>query len=175
MTQQERLVRELAGLGNLFLILTIPELRRQGMTHLSLYALQRAVQVSGENSGKYYPQSALRNESGLKDYETSRACALLSNSGLIELASANDDARQRLLIPTQRGKRVLAKIIATAGQRLSDSIDEVGRFRRIQEAIAHVRRAHHLLRGPLQLSFFEKEPRKTYPKELRPFSPGAFK
>lgn len=161
MNQQERFVRELAGLGNLFLILTLPELRRQGMTYLSLYALQRAIQVSDEHSGRYYyPQSALRNESGLKDYETSRACSLLAKGGLIELSPAEDNRRERLLVPTERGKRVLAKIMVTAGQRLFDSIDEIGRFRRVQEATAHLRNAQKVLRGPLQLTFFEKELRR---------------
>jgi DNA-binding MarR family transcriptional regulator len=175
MKQQERFIRELSGLGNLFLVLTLPELRRQGMTYLSLYALQRAVQVSGEYSYEYYPASALRNESGLKDYETSRACSLLATGGLIELAPADNDARERLLVPTQRGKRILAKIMATAGQRLSNSIDDVGRFRRIREASQHLRMAHKRLRGPLQLSFFERELRKTYTKELKSFSPSTFK
>jgi DNA-binding MarR family transcriptional regulator len=157
MTQQERIVRELAGFGNLFLVLTLPEIRRQGMTYLSLYALQRAVQIAEENSGWYFPQVCLRNESGLSDYETSRACKLLEPAGLIQLAKADDDGRERLLIPTELGKRVLARIMRAAGQRLWDSIDDIGRFRRIREATEHLRRAHHRLRGPLQLSFFEKE------------------
>ena len=36
MTQAERIVWELAGFGNLFLVLTLPEIRREGMTYLSL-------------------------------------------------------------------------------------------------------------------------------------------
>jgi DNA-binding MarR family transcriptional regulator len=170
MTHAERLVRELASLGNLFLILTLPELRRKGINFLALYALQRAVEVS-----RGYSQSALRMETGLKDYETSRACKQLAKGNLITLSPAADDARERLLIPTKRGKFILNTIMAAAGQRLSDSIDDVGRFRRIGDATRYLRRAHKSLRGPLQLSFFEKELRREYPKELRAFNPSSFK
>jgi DNA-binding MarR family transcriptional regulator len=147
----------MAGFGNLFLVLTLPELRREGMTYLSLYALQRAVQISHEYPGQYYVQSWLRDETGLNDYETSRACAILVNGGLIQLAKAQGDKRTRVLIPTDRGRRTLTRIMATAGQRLWDGIDDVGRIRRVKEATDHLRMAHQRLRGPLQLSFFEKE------------------
>lgn len=157
MTQAERIVWELAGFGNLFLVLTLPEIRREGMTYLSLYALQRAVQVTKESSTSYFPEASLRDESGLSDYETSRACKVLEGAGLIRLAKAEGDGRIRLLIPTVLGKRVLARIMKAAGQRLWDSIEDVGRFRRIHDAIEHLRKAHHRLRGPLQISFFEKE------------------
>jgi hypothetical protein len=57
-----------------------------------------------------------------------------------------------------------------AGQRLSASIDEIGRFRRIREATVLMKKAHGRLRGPFQLSFFEKElrgKRKKKPKLVR--------
>ena len=164
MDQKERFIRELAGLGNLFLILTLPELRRQGMTYLSLYALQRAVHVAREHPHHYFPESSLRNETGLEDYETSRACTFLAKSLLVKLSPAADDGRERLLIPTERGERVLNKIMKTAGVRLSASIDEFGRFRRIREATMHMRKVHARLYGPFQLSFFEREARKKKPK-----------
>jgi len=157
MTRQERIVREMAGFGNLFFVLTLPELRREGMTYLSLYALQRAVQIAGEYFDSYYSQSGLRRETGLKDYEISRACTLLENGGLVKVRAAQRDGRERVLIPTDRGKRLLAKIMANAGQRLWDGIYDAGRIRRVKEATEHLRKAHHRLRGPLQLSFFEKE------------------
>jgi len=53
----------MAPSGNLFLLLTLPEMRRQGLTYLAFYALQRTVDV-GEFS-EYW----LRRETGLEDYE----------------------------------------------------------------------------------------------------------
>lgn len=76
--------------------------------------------------------------------------------------------------PTKRGKFILSTIMAAAGQRLSDSIDDVGRFRRIHEATDYLRKANKSLRGPLQLSFFEKELKREYPKELKAFNPRSF-
>jgi hypothetical protein len=49
---------------------------------------------------------------------------------------AADDARERPLIPTKRGEFILNAIMAAAGQRLSDSIDDVGRFRRVNNTMA---------------------------------------
>ena len=69
---------------NFFLVLTQPELRRQGMSFLSLYALQRAVERAKDPDGPYSEQW-LRSETGLEDYETSRACTLLVRSGLVRL------------------------------------------------------------------------------------------
>jgi DNA-binding MarR family transcriptional regulator len=147
----------MSGFGNLFLVLTLPELRRQRMNYLSLYALQRAVKVGGKPSDEYYSHSKLRRETGLKDYETSRACALLEKGGLVKFARAEGDGRERILIPTDRGKGLLTEIMESAGKRLWDGIDDVGRTRRVKGTTEHLRKAHRSLRGPLQLSFFEKE------------------
>ena len=167
MTRCERIDWEMSGFGNLFLVLTLPELRRRRMTYLSLYALHRAVKVGSKPTEGYYSHSWLRRETGLKDYETSRACTLLVNGGLVEIAQARGDGRERILIPTDQGKRVLQKIMENAGQRLWDGIDDVGRIRRVKEATEHLRKAHRRLRGPLQLTFFEKElQRKTRKKAV---------
>jgi DNA-binding MarR family transcriptional regulator len=157
MNQKERFIHGLAPLGNLFLILSLQELRREGMTYLSLYALERAVQATRELSSTYFSEASLRVESDLSDSEVSRACRTLKGAGLIRLARAEGDGRTRILIPTELGKRVLNRILAGAGQRLWTSIEEVGRFRRFHDATAHLRSAHKRLRGPLQISFFEKE------------------
>jgi hypothetical protein len=155
----------MSGFGNLFLVLTLPELRRQRMNYLSLYALQRAVKVGSRPSEGYYSHSKLRLETGLKDYETSRACAHLAKRRLVELAHAEGDGRERILIPTDRGKGVLTEIMASAGKRLWDGIDDVGRTRRVKGTIEHLRKAHRSLRGSLQLSFFEKELQRKRPKK----------
>ena len=60
MTQAERFVWELARFGNLFLVLSLPELRREGMTYLSLYALQRAVQATKESSTGFFLEASSR-------------------------------------------------------------------------------------------------------------------
>jgi DNA-binding MarR family transcriptional regulator len=155
----------MSGFGNLFLVLTLPELRRQRLTYLSLYALQRAVKVGSKQSQGYYSHSGLRSETGLKDYETSRACKLLVKRGLIEVSPAEGDGRERILIPTDRGREVLTQIMERAGKRLWDGIDDVGRTRRVREAIEHLRKAHRMLRGPIQLTFFEKELQRGWRKK----------
>jgi DNA-binding MarR family transcriptional regulator len=147
----------MSGFGNLLLVLTLPELRRQRMNYLSLYVLFRAVKVGSKPSDGYYSHSALRRETGLKDYETSRACKLLAKRGLIEVSPAEGDRRERILIPTDRGKDVLTQIMDSAGKRLWEGIEDVGRIRRFRETTDHLRKAHRSLRGPLQLTFFEKE------------------
>jgi len=73
----------MAGLGNLYLVLTLPEIRRKGLNYLSLYALQRAVQVSSEYPRNSYSQAWRRRETGLKDYETSRAFQFLSRQSVL--------------------------------------------------------------------------------------------
>src|SRR4051794_11427274 len=164
MNRYERIVWEMSGFGNLFLVLTLPELRRHRMTYLSLYALHRAVKVGSNPTRGYYPHSWLRRETGLEDYETSRACTRLAKRGLVEIAHAQGDDRERILIPTDQGKRILQEIMESAGRRLWDGIDDLGQIRRVKEATEHLRKAHRRLRGPLQLSFFEKELRREWPK-----------
>ena len=165
MTRYERIVWEMWGFGNLFLVLTLPELRRHRMTYLSLYALHRAVKVGSNARDGYYSHSWLRRETGLKDYETSRACTRLAKGGLVEIAHAQGDDRERILIPTDQGKRILQEIMESAGRRLWNGIDDLGRIRRVKEATEHLRKAHRRLRGPLQLTFFEIELQRDWPKK----------
>ena len=62
MTTQERFVKAMAISGNLFLLITLPELRRQGMTYLSLYALQRTVEIASNSSVNRFSEYWLRVE-----------------------------------------------------------------------------------------------------------------
>ena len=64
----ERLVRAIAPAGNLFYPLAVQGLRRQGITFLAFYVLERCVEELEIS------QHSLRHESGLEDYELSRAC-----------------------------------------------------------------------------------------------------
>ena len=75
----KRLLREIAPSGNLFLIVSLQELRLQGLSFIAFYALQRTIQA------QRLFESSLRRETGLEDYEISRACKFLSGSGLIEI------------------------------------------------------------------------------------------
>jgi DNA-binding MarR family transcriptional regulator len=157
-TRQERIIREMALPGNFFLVLTLPELRRHGISLLSLYALQRTLEVDGDRANGYpYSEQWLRSETGLADYETSRACNLLARGGLVTVTKANDDRRVRDLKPTERGRRVLDRIMSEAGRRLWSGIQPAGRIRRVQEATEHLRKANRILHGPLQLTFFDKD------------------
>ena len=56
-------VRAIGPSGNLFLLLVVRELRRQGLTFITFYLLQRVAQYPGIS------QFQLRRETGLKDYE----------------------------------------------------------------------------------------------------------
>jgi len=156
MTNSERFVNGIANFGNLFLVLTLPEMRKQGISYLALYALQKA--IDAENEGFIgLPESKLRDETGLPDYELSRACRLLVNAGLLRARRSSNDKRRKIMVPTSLGKTVLVRILSAAAQRLHDSIEEVGRFRRVQGAVEHLRKAQNKLRGQFQLSFFERE------------------
>ncbi|MGC2615142.1 MAG: hypothetical protein WA354_14005 [Terracidiphilus sp.] len=165
MTREERVTRAMACSGNFFLVLTQPELRREGMSFLSFYALQRAVERAKDPGGKYSEQW-LRSETGLEDYETSRACTLLVRSGLVKASKHDDDRRVRKLVPTALGCRVLSRIMEAAGRRLWNGIDHAGRIRRVKEVTSHLQRANRILHGQFQLSFFdrdlsEKKPRRS--------------
>ncbi len=165
MTRQERIASALVGPGSLFLVMTTPELRRQGMTHLSLYALQRAVEEAEARPGQRYSEQWLRRETGLKDYETSRACTLLVKSDLVTVAKHPGDGRVREFVPTDRGRRVLQRVIEEAGRRLWEGIQPRGRIRRVKQVTDHLRRANRILREDIQLSFFDKD---LFPKEPVP-------
>jgi DNA-binding MarR family transcriptional regulator len=171
MTRQQRIVDALAIPGNLFLVITLPELRRQGLSYLALYALQRIVEKADDGSGDRYSEQWLRGETGLKDYETSRACALLVKSDLVKASKDPDDHRVREFVPTPRGRRILLGILAKAGQRLWEGIQPLGRPRRVKETVEHLRAANRTLHGPLQLTIFDKPPSAKPPKQRRSSSP----
>ena len=155
MTRQERVASALAVPGNLFFVLIQPELRREGMTFLALYALQRAVEKADD--GGIYSERWLRGETGLKDYETSRACRSLVKSELVTASRDPDDRRVQLLSPTPRGRRVLNRILERAGQRLWDATSKYGRVRRMREVTNHLRNVNKILHGGFQLTFFDND------------------
>ena len=154
----------MAPVGNLFLLITLPELRRQGVTYLALYALERAVEAESVGPSNRLTEERLRRETGLADYATSRACALLARKGLIEISRANSDGRVRALTPTDRGKQILGQILAAAALRLWDATPRAGRIRRMCEATEALRRANKILHGSMQLSFFDRD---LFPKERK--------
>lgn len=170
MTRQERILDALATPGLLYLVLTLPELRRQGITYLSLYALRRAAEEADERPGQRYSEQWLRRETGLMDYETSRACTFLVKSKLIAVSKDPDDHRVLEFVPTDRGGRVLRTILAQAGRRLWEGIQPAGRIRRVKETVGHLRAANRTLLGSLQLTFFDKDLNAKAPKRRRPRS-----
>ena len=171
MTNSERFVQGIADFGNLFLIITLPEMRKQGINYLALYVLQKAVEAGRKGFGGY-PESKLREETGLADYEISRACKPLINAGLVSATVSSTDKRSKILVSTSRGEKVLMRIFSAAAQRLHVSIEEIGRFRRLQGAVEHLRKARQKLHGSMQLSFFEREfqrgkrPKVPVPRKL---------
>jgi DNA-binding MarR family transcriptional regulator len=141
----------MAPSGNLFLLLSLPELRRQGMTFLAFYILQRTIEE------REFFELWARKETGLDDYEVSRACSFLAQSGLIQKRKYERDARVRVLTPTDRGVRVQDKILSAAAGRLEDGLPRSGRLRRLSEATQFLQQGNRILLGPLQLSFFDTD------------------
>jgi DNA-binding MarR family transcriptional regulator len=117
--------------GNLFLVVTLQELRRQGLTFVAFYALQRTIQ------DPIIFESSLRRETGLEEYEISRACRFLASSGLIEIGRYQKDRRVRVLRPTNRGIRIHNQVLSAAAKLLQEgcSIEDdfscVGENRRL--------------------------------------------
>jgi DNA-binding MarR family transcriptional regulator len=144
-----QLVRALAAPGNLFLVLTLQELRRQGLTSVAFYALQRVV------GNGICTERSLRKETGLPEYEVSRACRMLVSSGLVESVRSIADKRVRELSPTQRGIRVCNRILMEASRIIEASLTRPGRERQLEEASASFRKANVILRDSFQLSFFD--------------------
>lgn len=157
----KHLVRAIAPSGNLFLLLLLEELRRQGMTFIAFYVLQRVLEEPGIS------QFQLRRETGLENHEISRGCKFLADSGLIKIGRAAVDRRIRVLRPTSRGKKIQGHVLSEAAKQLRKglSIDDgfrlVGENRRLMEATESFRMGNRTLLGPLQLSFFD-----TYPTEM---------
>jgi DNA-binding MarR family transcriptional regulator len=148
LSKYQRLIRALAPSGNLFLLLTLSELRRQGLTLLAFYVLQKSIE-------KETSQNRLRSETGLQNYEISRACRFLEKSGLVEITKSDEDARVRVLIATEKGRLIHRRVLAEAAKQLKNGLPEDGRPRRISEATNLLREATRVLSGPLQLTFFD--------------------
>ena len=148
-------LRAIAPSGNLFLLITMQELRRHGMTFVAFHALQRAVRE------KEISESHLRRETGLKDYELSRACKYLITSGLIEIHRDEEDRRVRVLSPTKLGVKIHNQVISAAAKRLQERISGMKGFsalaedRRLREATEAFQKSNDILLGPIQLTFFD--------------------
>jgi DNA-binding MarR family transcriptional regulator len=158
LAKSKQLIRAIAPSGNLFLVITLQELRRQGLNFIAFYALQRIIQVP------LILQSSLGQETGLEDYEISRACKFLAGSGLIEIVQGAKDKRVHVLTPTRRGMQVQDRVLLAAARRLQEGCSSedasscVGEDRRLTEAAKSFRDGNRILRGPLQLSFFDTNP-----------------
>jgi DNA-binding MarR family transcriptional regulator len=157
----KQLLRAIAPSGNLFLLLTLQELRRQGLTFIAFYARQRTIEYSGSSA------SALRQETGLADYEISRACKFLADSGLVVIGPAEKDRRARVLRPTKLGIKIHDQVLSAAAKRLQKDFSSEDRLsisaenRRLTEAAEFFRRGNRTLRGPFQVSFLD-----THSKEM---------
>jgi len=154
----KNLVRAIAPSGNLFLVLLLQELRRQGITFIAFYVLQRVIEEPGISAFQ------LRRETGLENYEISRGCKFLADSGLIKIGRAAEDRRVRVLRPTSRGQKIRGQVLSEAAKQLQEglSIDDgfqgLGENRRLMEATESFRMGNRSLLGPLQLSFFDTNP-----------------
>jgi hypothetical protein len=165
------LVGAIAPASNLFLLLILPELRKQGVTFLAFYALNRIIESSA------LPEYAIRIETGLPDYEVSRACRLLVKGDLVTMIKTSSDGRMRWLKPTSRGERFRDKVLSAAALRLQQGTQAAARRRRFSEAAGYFRQGNEILHGPLQISFFDRhdaeEPwEQALKKRLAPRSPG---
>jgi DNA-binding MarR family transcriptional regulator len=156
--QCKQFVQAIAPSGNLFLLLTLQELRRQGLTFIAFYALQRIIKVPGIS------EFQLRQETGLEGYEISRACKFLSSSRLVEAAPDENDRRVRLFKPTSHGKKIHHHVLAAAATRLKEGMSletgfhGLGENRRLEEAAESYRNGNRIFHGPLQLSFVDTNP-----------------
>jgi len=160
LTNCRKLVKAIAPSGNLFLLLLQQELRRQGMTFLAFYVLQRTIE---ENN---ISEFQLRRETGLESYEISRACKFLSTSRLVKLGRAADDRRVQLVTLIDRGRKVYDDVLSAAARRLQKglSIDNgfggAGENSRLAQASDSFRLGNRKLLGQLELSFFDTNPKE---------------
>lgn len=156
----KQLLRSIAPSGNLFLLVTLQELRRQGLTYTAFYVLQRAIGSSGCLA------SALRQETGLEDYEISRACKFLEGSGLVVMSQDEQDRRARVIRPTKQGIKIHDQVVSTAAKKLQkDFSTDTGspvatENRRLTEATECFRKGNRTLRGMFQISFFDSHPKE---------------
>ena len=150
-------VRAIGPSGNLFLLLVLRELRRQGLTFITFYVLQRVAKYPGIS------QLQLRRETGLKDYEISRDCKFLASSGLIKISPSKADRRVRVLTPTNRGKRIWEQVLIAASRQLQKafSFDEcLSCEEGLTKATESFQTGNQILFGSLQLSFLETQPKE---------------
>src|ERR1035437_9288852 len=163
----EQFLRAVAPSGNLFLLLTFHELRKQGLTFIAFYVLQRAIVYSGSSA------SALRQETGLADYEISRACKFLVRSGLVVMSPDEKDRRVRVLRPTKLGIKIHDQVLLAAARKLQKDFSSEDRLsisaenRRLTEAAQAFRKGNRSLRGPLQVSFLDTHPAEMNRSEER--------
>ena len=153
-------VRAIGPSGNLFLLLVLRELRRQGLTFIAFYVLQRVAKSPGIS------QLQLRRETGLKDYEISRDCKFLANSGLIKIGPSKTDRRVRVLVLTNRGKKIWEQVlIAASGQiqkglSFDRGLSREEEDRQLAQATESFETGNEILFGPLQLSFLDMQPKE---------------
>jgi DNA-binding MarR family transcriptional regulator len=142
-----QLAEALTDSGILFLVLTLRELRRQGLTLTAFYALQRVIE------DRVCTELSLRNATRLSDYEISRACRMLAKSDLIETKKSDTDKRVRVLSATRRGIRVRDRILAQAGKVLQDEFPAPEYKHQIPKVIEAFRLANDALHGEFQIPF----------------------
>jgi DNA-binding MarR family transcriptional regulator len=161
----KQFVQAIAPSGNLFLVLALRELRQQGLTFIAFYVLQRTIQEKGSS------ESALRRETGLADYEISRACKLLASKGLVEMGRNKEDKRVRALRPTELGIKIQDQLLSVAAKQLQESfsapveeddISGAGDNKRLAEAAQSFRDGNQTLRGAFQVSLFDLLAHKSH-------------
>src|SRR5260370_10701031 len=108
----KNLVRAIAPSGNLFLVLLLQELRRQGITFIAFYVLQRVIEAPGIS------QFQLRRETGLEHYEISRDCKFLADSGLIKIGRTTEDRRVGVLRRTNRGVKIRGPVVSKSAKQV---------------------------------------------------------
>ena len=158
LTNCKQFLRAIAPSGNLFLLLTLQELRKQGFTYIAFYALQRTIEYSGSSA------SALRQETGLADYEISRACKSLVSSGLVVMCRDERDGRVRVFKPTKLGIKIHDQVVLAAAKKLQKDFSSDDRIpirtqnRRLKEAAESFRKGNRTLRETFQISFLDTNP-----------------
>ena len=108
--------------------------------------------------------SALRQGTGLEDYEISRACKFLESSGLVVIGRAEEARRVRVLRPTKLGIKIHDQILLTAAKKLQKDFSSEDRIliptqnRRLTEAAESFRKGNRTLK-PVPSLFLRYQPR----------------
>jgi DNA-binding MarR family transcriptional regulator len=112
--------------------------------------------------------TALRQETGLADYEISRACKSLVEGKLVVISPDERDRRVRVIRPTKEGIKIHDQVVSAAAKRLqkdfwTDSgVPLATENRRLTEATESFRKGNRTLRGLFQISFYD-----SHPKEMK--------